>query len=346
MVRQRSYLGIYSLNFNKYYMQKFTIKSWLSLMSFGLLVALGVTLISCGEDDPDPVAATADFTFVVNPDESGSVAFTNTSVNGQEYVWDFGDGNTSTEESPTHVYTASDTYTVKLTALGDAGTDASVKTAEVEVVVPAINILEAGEFETADEDEWTIVGTGAPFLPKVEFGYTASVPEGGSDGALRISNPEGFESGDQVEMVMYRSIELEAGKTYSVSALIKHGPLTATDVADGGPKEAFVSLEIADAAPSGTGQWKSSENTDSHVLLHRYCVCWMGTEFAATDGPWVNGYTVNWINYLTGDAEVLDFSVEESGTYYIGFKAGLGTAAGATFSEQGFVIDNLSITEK
>lgn len=327
-------------------MQRRIIKLWLALASFGLLGIFGVALTSCEDDDPKAVAATADFTFVVNPDESGSVTFTNTSVNGKKYLWDFGDGTESTEASPTHIFPSSDTYSVELSAVGDEGTTPSVKTKDVVVVKVAPNLVEGGNFETADASKWTIVGTGAPKLPKIEFGSTANLPTGGSGGALKVSNPDGFAAGDQVEMVMYRSIELEAGKTYTVSALINHGSLSATDVADGGPKEAFISLEFSDAAPSGTGQWKTSENKDTYVMLHRYCVCWMGASLSSVNGPWLNAYTANWINYLTGDAAVLDFTVPTSGTYYIGFKAGLGTAAGATFSSNGFVIDKLVISEK
>lgn len=328
-------------------MQKRIFRLWLALASFSVLGAIGVTLTSCGDDEPDPVAATADFTFEVNPDRSGSVTFTNTSLKGQEYLWDFGDGNESTDESPTHVYAASNTYTVKLTALGDKGAAPSVKTADVAVVKKAANVLEGGTFELADASKWTIVGTGAPKLPKVEFGFSTAIPTGGSGGALRVSNPTGFATGDQVEMVMYRPVSLEAGKTYSISALIKHGPLSATNVADGGPKEAFLSIELSNAAPSGTTQWKTSDNKDTFVLLQRYCVCWMGASLpGGVNGLWTNAYTANWINYLTKDAAVLDFTVPTSGTYYIGFKAGLGTASGATFSNDGFVVDNLVIAEK
>jgi len=47
--------------------------------------------------------------------------FTNTSKNGASYLWDFGDGNTSTEESPTHVYATPDTYTVTLEVTSENG---------------------------------------------------------------------------------------------------------------------------------------------------------------------------------------------------------------------------------
>ncbi|MCW5897723.1 MAG: PKD domain-containing protein [Flavobacteriales bacterium] len=46
------------------------------------------------------------------------VHFTNTSVGGAGYLWDFGDGASSTEVEPTHTYTMPGVYTVTLTAFG------------------------------------------------------------------------------------------------------------------------------------------------------------------------------------------------------------------------------------
>ncbi|HRQ85821.1 MAG TPA: PKD domain-containing protein, partial [Flavobacteriales bacterium] len=53
-------------------------------------------------------------TLVVNT----PVQFTNTSVLADNYLWDFGDGTTSTESDPAHTYTMPGTYNVSLTATG------------------------------------------------------------------------------------------------------------------------------------------------------------------------------------------------------------------------------------
>ena len=56
----------------------------------------------------------ADFTFNQIGD---SVSFTNLSSNYESVVWDFGDGQTSIDENPTHTYALNGTYTVTLTAI-------------------------------------------------------------------------------------------------------------------------------------------------------------------------------------------------------------------------------------
>jgi len=56
----------------------------------------------------------SNFTYV---NSSFNVDFTNTSVNGFSYSWDFGDGTSSIEDNPTHVYAAEGNYDVILTAI-------------------------------------------------------------------------------------------------------------------------------------------------------------------------------------------------------------------------------------
>lgn len=57
----------------------------------------------------------ADFSFVNN---SGTVSFTDLSTNATSWFWDFGDGNTSTQQNPTHTYNPVGNYTATLTING------------------------------------------------------------------------------------------------------------------------------------------------------------------------------------------------------------------------------------
>jgi PKD repeat protein len=58
-----------------------------------------------------------------------AVQFTNTTTGPGEttYLWDFGDGSTSTETNPTHIYTHGGHYSVRLTATGPGGVDGVYK---------------------------------------------------------------------------------------------------------------------------------------------------------------------------------------------------------------------------
>lgn len=68
-----------------------------------------------------------------------TVTFTNTSSLATSYSWDFGDGNTSTEENPTHTYAGAGIYTVVLAATNNAGSS----TAQQELTVTAGAMTEA-----------------------------------------------------------------------------------------------------------------------------------------------------------------------------------------------------------
>lgn len=57
-----------------------------------------------------------------------AVSFTNTSIGrgNLSYLWDFGDGKTSTIASPSHVYAQKGTYTIKLTVTSDVGCTSTI----------------------------------------------------------------------------------------------------------------------------------------------------------------------------------------------------------------------------
>ena len=69
-----------------------------------------------------------------------TVQFTNTSGGGARYLWDFGDGNTSTLRSPAHTYNSFGSYTVMLKATSIYGcSDSLVKTGYINIKKPVIN---------------------------------------------------------------------------------------------------------------------------------------------------------------------------------------------------------------
>jgi PKD repeat protein len=76
-----------------------------------------------------PSSLIPDFTFNVT---GFTVQFTdNTSGTVVSYAWDFGDGDTSTEGSPSHAYAAAGTYTVGLTVTNAAGSNTIAKEVSV-----------------------------------------------------------------------------------------------------------------------------------------------------------------------------------------------------------------------
>jgi len=76
---------------------------------------------------------TVDFSLSNNLPASGeTLTFTNASENATEYFWKFGDGTTSTEENPMHVYQDEGTYLVTLSAVNG---DGCAVTTSQEVVV-------------------------------------------------------------------------------------------------------------------------------------------------------------------------------------------------------------------
>ena len=76
------------------------------------------------------------------------VAFTNKTFNGNSYVWDFGDGTTSTETNPVHTYTQNGIYTVSLYADGgDCGEGHKMKENFIKIdssIVCSIDMLKTG----------------------------------------------------------------------------------------------------------------------------------------------------------------------------------------------------------
>lgn len=65
-----------------------------------------------------------------------SFTYTGTAGTPDSYLWNFGDGNTSTEQNPTHTYTEDGTYTVSLYVENTGGNDTETKTDYITIDTP------------------------------------------------------------------------------------------------------------------------------------------------------------------------------------------------------------------
>lgn len=131
----------------------------LKKLNYLIVVAFLSTFLTSCDDDIADVGSIADltpptsnFTFEVeSAAEFLKVTFSNTSTSSTDYLWDFGDGETSTELEPIHTYPAEGTYTVVLTSSDKLGV-ISTSTMEVTLVDPMVYIppIKEGGFEEND----------------------------------------------------------------------------------------------------------------------------------------------------------------------------------------------------
>ncbi|MBW1295634.1 PKD domain-containing protein [Aquimarina litoralis] len=88
------------------------------------------------------------------------VSFRNTSINTVTSVlWDFGDGNTSTEQNPTHTYTTDGVYTVSLTATNAIGEDTNTKENLVTITIASLPNNSTQTICSGDTDPITVSGS-------------------------------------------------------------------------------------------------------------------------------------------------------------------------------------------
>ncbi|MCH2081745.1 MAG: PKD domain-containing protein, partial [Saprospiraceae bacterium] len=76
----------------------------------------------------EPPTASFDIDYTIG---NTSATFVNTSTGADSYFWDFGDGNSSTEESPMHDYGADGTYTISMIATNACGSDTTIQDLQV-----------------------------------------------------------------------------------------------------------------------------------------------------------------------------------------------------------------------
>ncbi len=119
---------------------------------------------NCGDDDDETEIVTASFE-VATTDLAADAAieFTNTSENATYYVWNFGDGNASSDENPSHTYDSAGTYTVSLIAIGGSSSDTAKTSIEVDAsnvtIFPGEGITDVKLYETTWSEIKSLYGT-------------------------------------------------------------------------------------------------------------------------------------------------------------------------------------------
>jgi len=119
-------------------------------LSYFLATLLMIVAVNSGckkTDETKTPLPVADFTFSgAGGDAPCTVTFTNKSTDGQSYNWDFGDGETSTDKNPQHIFTSGGTFTVQLTATNTEGTNKTSKTVNISTpAAPSANFTISGD---------------------------------------------------------------------------------------------------------------------------------------------------------------------------------------------------------
>jgi PKD repeat protein len=117
------------------------------------VVAIAAVVITSCKKTPAP---TAEIFATIN---GYTVTFNPTVTDVDTYAWDFGDGQTSTEASPTHTYAVSGTYTVKLTVKGGGGEATAQKT--ITIAASFLEMLTGGT-AAANGKTWVLSPTYYP----------------------------------------------------------------------------------------------------------------------------------------------------------------------------------------
>ena len=151
---------------------------------------------------PDTTPPSASFSYKPQGSNYLAIDFINSSNSASDYLWDFGDGTTSTAVSPTHIFAADGAYTVTLTA-SDKLEKSDTKSEELTIVKAFSPTIVNPSFEAADRSPWAYGSS----LTSTYSGSGSPVPPDGVS-AAKLSSTAQF---------CRQAITVEANKKYTVS---------------------------------------------------------------------------------------------------------------------------------
>lgn len=108
-----------------------------SIFSFSLFFSL-LILAGCDSQTDAPTGPDANFSVIgYDKPAPATASFINTSVDATTYLWNFGDGVTSTDFNPSHLYNFPGTFPVTLKVTNGSKSDSICKLVDIEIAVPA-----------------------------------------------------------------------------------------------------------------------------------------------------------------------------------------------------------------
>jgi PKD repeat protein len=205
---------------------------------------------------------TANFTSPALGFVNEPVTFTNSSVFATSYLWNFGDGDTSTEENPVHTYAANGDYTITLQINGDPTLSAS-KAITVRTI--ANETLLGSDMEVADRDIWGITGATTFGVGSAIWGNTAPATFD-TGGYLYLEET----NGTATQYYIWQAVQLKKDGRYDLSF----------DYAKGTFLKAWGEVYIGTVLPGG-GDYTDGGSRGTNPMS------WANTE--ANTGTFVNG---------------------------------------------------------
>jgi Zn-dependent metalloprotease len=227
---------------------------------------------------------TADYTnFCQAP---ATVIFTNTSINASSFIWDFGDGNTSTQANPSHTYNNYGDYTVKLFADGGAcGTDSLINISYVSVQTsnPCIYVIgvTTNSSETGCTGNLFDSGGGSNYQDNTDYSVTIQPP-----GASSVT-------------INFTSFDFESGYDY---LYIYDGPNSSSSQVAGSPFDG-TTLPNGGAITSSGGAITIRQTTDQGLTRPGFELNWTANYSTGTMTP---DFTSNVTSSCTGEIQFND----------------------------------------
>ncbi|MEQ8336647.1 MAG: PKD domain-containing protein [Cyclobacteriaceae bacterium] len=135
---------------------------------FGVMITSLLLLSACQDEEivPEPQLPIASFTYSGDQSTDGKLAlvpvvisFQNTSEFSDSIKWDFGDGETSTDENPQHTYTENGTYSISLIAMNTDGSDTSSTEINIGVAAAPMSLATSAEGVTVFSLEYDLSAT-------------------------------------------------------------------------------------------------------------------------------------------------------------------------------------------